>query len=231
MYILEGNVGAGKTTFLKLIQERLPEMAVVFEPLHNWHSQVYGQSILANFYKDPQRWAYTMETLAMACRVQEHLSEQENPNPFRLMERSIYSGHYVFATNGYQNGFLSELEWHVYLQWFNFLVTGRCKPPQGFIYLRTDPEVAYNRIKVRDRSAEKTISFDYIKQINDCHEDFLVHKKGLLAELTEVPVLILDGNEEFEKSAEKFALHAEKVAAFVQLGRPQQGKGPNLSFF
>ncbi len=228
-YIIEGNIGAGKTTFLKLIQERLPEIAVVFEPLHNWQSQVYGQSILSNFYKDPQRWAYTMETLAMICRVQEHLSEQENPNPFRLMERSIYSGHYVFATNGYQNGFLSELEWQVYLQWFNFLVTGRCKPPQGFIYLRTDPAVAYDRIKVRDRLAEKTISFTYIKQIHDCHEDFLVLKKGLLAELIEVPVLILDCNEEFEKNPGTFAAHAEEVAAFVQLGRPKSGKAQTIS--
>jgi deoxyadenosine/deoxycytidine kinase len=215
MFFVEGPIGAGKTTFLRLIQEKLPELAVVFEPLHSWENKVYGQSILANFYKDPHRWAYTMETLAMACRVQEHLREQQNPNPFRLMERSIYSGHYVFATNGYHNGFLDELEWRVYLEWFNFLVTGRCKAPQGFIYLKVDPEIAYERIKKRDRDAEKTISLEYIKQIHQCHEDFLVHKKNLLTELKNVPVLILNCNEEFEADAEMFDLHAQKVFAFV----------------
>ncbi len=218
MYFVEGPIGAGKTTFLRLIQEKLPELAVIFEPLQSWDSEVYGQSLLANFYKDPQRWAYTMETLAMACRVQEHQREQENPNPFRLIERSIYSGHYVFATNGYHNGFLSELEWQVYLQWFNFLITGRCKAPQGFIYLKVDPEIAFERIKKRDREAEKTISLEYIKQIHACHEDFLVHKKDVLAELKDVPVLILDCNEEFEADTEKFAAHAEKVSSFVSLG-------------
>lgn len=76
MYIVEGNIGAGKSTFLKLISKRLSHITVVFEPLHNWQNKVYGQSVLANFYKDPRRWAYTMETLAMACRVQEHLREQ-----------------------------------------------------------------------------------------------------------------------------------------------------------
>ena len=229
MYIVEGNIGAGKSTFLRLIQERLPEIAVVFEPIHNWQSKVYGQSILTNFYKDPHRWAYTMETLAMACRVQEHLIEQENPNPFRLMERSIYSGHYIFATNGYQNGFFTELEWQVYLQWFNFLVTGRCKPPQGIIYLKTEPEVAYERIKRRKRLAEKTISLAYIKQIHECHEDFLVHKKELLAELLEVPVLVLDCNEEFENNPDQFAAHAEELASFVKLGRSKPANTPTVS--
>jgi len=222
MHILEGNIASGKTTFLKLMQERLPEIAVVFEPLHTWQSQVSGQSILSNFYQDPHRWAYTMETVAMACRVKEHLVEQSNPNPFRLMERSIYSGHYVFATNCYENGFLSELEWRLYLEWFNFLVTGTCTPPLGFIYLRTDPEVAFERIQKRDRDGEKAISLQYIQQIHTCHENFLVHKNGLLAELVPIPVLILDCNAEFEADPAQFALHAEQVASFMQLGRPKK---------
>ncbi len=224
MYFVEGPIGAGKTTFLRLIQEKLPELAVVFEPLHSWDNKVYGQSLLSNFYEDPQRWAYTMETLAMACRVQEHLREQQNPNPFRLMERSIYSGHYVFATNGYHNGFFSEVEWQVYLQWFNFLITGRCKTPQGFIYIKVDPEIAYERIKKRDRDAEKTISLEYIKQIHQCHEDFLVHKKNVLAELKDVPVLILNCNEEFEADTEEFTSHAEQVSEFVNAGSARPTK-------
>lgn len=224
MYLLEANIGAGKTTFLRLIQERLPEIAVIFEPVHNWQGQVYGQSILSSFYQDPHRWAYTMETLAMACRVQEHLVEQENPNPFRLMERSIYSGHYVFATNGYHNGFLSELEWQIYLEWFKFLVTGRCKAPQGFIYMRTTPEIAFERIKKRDREAEKTISIEYIRQIHECHENFLIKKQGLLAELIDVPVLVLDCNEEFETNPQQFDAHAREISAFLQLG--QSGQSP-----
>jgi deoxyadenosine/deoxycytidine kinase len=219
MFILEANIGAGKTTFLRLIQERLPQIAVVFEPLHNWQKEAYGQSLLENFYTDPERWAYTMETLAMVCRVQEQLREQEDPNPFRIMERSIYSGHYVFATNDYANKFLQNVEWQIYLQWFNFLVLGRIKPPQGFIYLRTDPKVAYERIKKRNRSEETTISFEYIQQIDACHEDFLVKKKGILDDLQSVPVLVLDCNEEFEKDRAIFAAHAQKVAEFVNLDR------------
>ena len=215
MYIVEGNIGTGKSTFLKLIQNHFPAMSVVFEPLHNWQSQVYGQSILSKFYDDPQRWAYTMETLAMACRVQEHLKEQKNNYPFRLMERSIYSGHYVFATNDFQNGFLNELEWNIYLQWFDFLVAKQCKPPQGFIYLKASPEVAFKRIQKRARSAEKGITLEYIQQIHDCHEAFLVDKKNVLPLLSSIPVLVLDCEEEFEENDAQFKKHAKAVEEFM----------------
>lgn len=217
MYIVEGNIGAGKSTFLKLIREQLPQTSIALEPLHNWQSQVYGHSILSNFYQDPPRWAYTMETLAMACRVQEHLKEQENTHPFRLMERSIYSGHYVFATNDFQNGFLSELEWSIYYEWFTFLVARHCKPPHGFIYLRVEPEIAYERIVKRNRSAEKGIQLSYIKQIDECHENFLVHKKNVLPELQSVPVLILNVNKEFENDPAELARHIQALREFMNL--------------
>ncbi len=224
MYIVEGNIGAGKSTFLRLIQDHIPEASVAFEPLHNWQTQVYGQSLLANFYEDTKRWAYTMETLALACRVKEHLYEQEKNEDVRLMERSIYSGHYVFATNGYKNGFISPLEWNVYLEWFNFLVTGHCKQPRGFVYLQTDPVRAYERIKKRNRDAEKSISLEYIQQIHNCHESFLVEKKDILAELQDVPVLILDCNDEFETTPEQFKKHAKAVASFINAETATPGK-------
>ena len=224
MYIGEGNLGAGKTTFLKLIQERLPEIAVVFEPLHNWQSQVYGESILSNFYKDPQRWAYTMETLAMVCRVQEHLSEQENPNPFRLMERSIYSGHYVFATNGYQNGFLSELEWHVYLQWFNFLVTGRCKPPQGFIYLRTDPEVAYRVLRYETGRLKKLLALTILSRFMTVMRTFLSIRKGFLQSLLRYRFSSLIAMRTLRKIRRNLPLMQKRLQHLFSLGRPKQGK-------
>lgn len=229
MYIVEANIGAGKSTFLRMIQSHIPQITAVFEPLHNWQSQVYGQSILSNFYKDPKRWAYTMETLAMACRVQQHMSEQENPNPLRVMERSIYSGHYAFATNSYQNGFLSPLEWNLYLEWFNFIVTGHCKAPQGFIYLHVDPEVAYERIKKRNRSAEKTISLEYIKQIHDRHQAFLVEKRDVLPELHNVPVLILDCNKDFESDPSEFYLHAQAAAHFMHAGEHIPSHGATVA--
>jgi len=215
MYILEGNIGAGKSTFLTMLQKRVPEIAVALEPVHSWEKKVYGQSLLANFYTDPKRWSFSLETFAMICRVREHVFEQEHANHARIVERSIYSGHYCFVMNGYQNGFMTDLEWSMYQEWFNYLIPQRCKPPHGFIYLRCTPETALKRLKKRNRLAEKNITFTYLKQIHNQHEQFLTEKKDVLPELIHVPVLILDCDKEFATDEQEFQKHIDAIRAFI----------------
>ncbi|MEX0940259.1 MAG: deoxynucleoside kinase [Candidatus Babeliales bacterium] len=214
MYIVEGNIGAGKSTFLQLIKKRLPEIMVALEPLHNWQKDIHGQSLLANFYKNPQRWAFSIETFTMICRMREHQKDQNNLEPNFIVERSIYSGHYCFALNGYKNGALSNLEWEIYNSLFNLLIPGKCKLPKGFIYLRTNPETVYQRIQKRNRSGENIIPLTYLEQIHQHHEAFLIEKKNILPELQNIPVLILDVNDDFEMNKELLNQHIEALQLF-----------------
>lgn len=214
MYIVEGNIGAGKSTFLRLVAQHLPHIEVIPEPMASWQQPVNGQSILANFFQDTPRWAYTFETLTMMCRVKDHLVQQQK-GPFRILERSIYSGHYCFAQNGHRQNFMTELEWEMYNQWFQFLIPGKCHPPLGFIYLQTDPRIAHQRIQVRNRSEEAGIPLEYLQQIHDRHEEFLIKKEHVLTELQKIPVLILDCNEDFEKTAQNLEEHLHKIAEFI----------------
>jgi len=130
MYIVEGNIGAGKSTFLTFLEQQLTNTSVILEPVYDWQNKVYGQSLLANFYQDPQRWAYTFETLTMMCRTKEHLAQQEQTEPNRIFERSLYSGHYCFAKNSFESGFMTPLEWELYANWFSFLIPTKCQPPK-----------------------------------------------------------------------------------------------------
>lgn len=215
MYIVEGNIGAGKSTFLQLIGKHMPHVSIALEPLNNWQSQIYGQSLLTNFYQDPKRWGYTLETLTLMCRIKEHLNEQELKTPLRLVERSIYSGNYCFAKNGYEHGFLTEIEWHMYCEWFDFLIK-KCVMPKGFIYLKVSPEVAYARIKKRNRLSEKKISLAYIKQIDQKHEEFLFAQKDISEKLKHIPILTLDCDIEFEDNTEQLNRHIEQLEAFFK---------------
>jgi deoxyadenosine/deoxycytidine kinase len=153
----------------------------------------------------------------MFKRIQEHLREQADVNPFRIVERSLYSGYYCFAKNGYLHGFLDETEWSLYSKWFTFLVEQRCKSPQGFIYLQTNPQTCYDRAKKRSRSSEETIPLSYFEQIHTQHEEFLIKKTGILPALKEVPVLVLDVSDEFETNEERIKEYAEKVYDFMLL--------------
>ncbi len=215
MYILEGNIGAGKSTFLRLISHQIPEIKTVSEPINNWQSTIYGQSLLTNFYENHKRLAYTFELLTMICRVQDHLKEQQDMESVKLIERSIYSGYYCFAYNSYVQGFVSDLEWQLYQQWFALLIPNKCHPPRGFIYMRISPDIAYERIKKRNRHAEKTLSLAYLKQVHQRHEMFLVKKKGILPHLKRIPVLVLDCNKEFEQNPAQLHQHIHAIQSFL----------------
>ncbi len=215
MYLLEGNIGVGKSTFLRLIQKECPEILVIQEPQESWSSQTYGQSLLENFYKDAQRWAYTIETLALVTRVKHHMATQALKLPLSLMERSVYSGHYCFARNGYAHGFLSPLEWDVYSRMVDVLVHQHCKPPHGFIYLRAQPEICFDRVQKRQRQGESHITLEYLQQIHHWHEKLLVEKQEIASNLSKVPVLILDTQVDFAANPERFKAYIQQVKDFM----------------
>jgi deoxyadenosine/deoxycytidine kinase len=216
MYLLEGNIGVGKSTFLSLIAQHCPEITVIQEPKENWATQDNGQSLLARFYADPQRWTYTIETLAMISRVKDHTREQQEKNPLRIMERSVYSGHYCFAKNGFANGHLSNMEWEIYSKWVEFLVQQKCHPPKGFIYLQAKPDICFARMQLRNRNGEEGLKLEYMQQIHDWHEKFLISKEGLFESLQKVPVLMLDCNADFANNPKQMQVHIEKINEFLK---------------
>jgi len=226
MYFLEGNQSVGKSTFLKLVTKHLPHIETELEPLENWQKKRHGQSLLENFFNDIPRWSFTLDTFALMCRVQEHKVNQLNPNPNRILERSIYSGYYGYALGNYLLGGMSDLEWELHNEWFTYL-TAKCRPPIGFIYLKVDPEVAYQRSKKRNRAEEKNVTLDFFKQLGALHDDFLINKKNVHPEIADLPVLVLDCNQEFEANEKRLKNLLEKVEGFIfdtQLRLKQQKK-------
>lgn len=217
MYLLEGNIGAGKSTLINVLKKHLPHILHKEEPVDTWHGTPEQQGLLEHFYQDQQRWAYTMESFTLMSRVHEVLknkNEINSDNPF-ISERSFYSGFYCFAYLGYQNKTLSELEWKLYQQLFDFLVSTNASVPRGFIYLATDPKVCHKRINKRRRSGESEIPFEYLQALHDRHESFLIHEKDGNPLLQDVPVLYLDGSEEFEKNEIKIEELCKQIDNFV----------------
>lgn len=68
------------------------------------------------------------------------------------------------------------------------------------VYLRTTPEVVYDRMKVRGRSEENSVSLDYLKQLHDLYEGWLV--KGQKSR--PAPVLILNADLDVENITEEY---------------------------
>ena len=213
---VEGNIGAGKSTFLRLVGQYM-QAHLVFEPHTRWQD-VQGENLLDYFYKDPQRWAYAFQTYAFVTRVlsQEQGARDCAGKPLQILERSVFSDRYCFAKNCYELGFMNNLEWKLYQEWFAWLVDGYTVIPDAFIYMRTDPVVCHQRLVKRRRSEEATVSLEYLNLLHIKHEDWLVHHKDLASSVAKVPVLVLACNDDFEHTKDNAVSHARAIVDFLE---------------
>lgn len=213
-FILEGNIGAGKSTFLKIVQERLA-VQPVFEPCEKWQKVGGTENLLEKFYADTARWAYTFQSYAFITRVLEQLeAAKRNPFDAQVLERSVYSDRYCFAKNCFELGTMSLLEWKLYQEWFNWLVDNYALKPNGFIYLRTDPMVCFQRLLKRNRSEESSVPLSYLELLHKKHEDWLIRKEDVATYVAQTPVLVLDCNADFEHDERVQAEHMAKIVEF-----------------
>lgn len=222
-FVVEGNIGAGKSTFLRLIKQYL-DVHIIYEPCGSKWQRVGGdENLLDHFYRDPGRWAYAFQTYAFGTRVFEVESHaKQYNNPIHVLERSVFCDHYCFAKNCYEMGFMNRLEWKMYQEWFSWLVDHHVQIPTGFIYLRVEPEISMARLQKRNRSEETSVSLDYLQKLHEKHDEWLVRKEGVASYLQNIPVLVLDCNDDFEEHIQELEKHMHKVVAFMQEHAMQQ---------
>ncbi|XP_065191948.1 deoxycytidine kinase 2-like [Sycon ciliatum] len=207
---IEGNIGAGKSTFLSILQSNFNFRAVP-EPIADWQnvaSEEAGkptENLLDLFYKDPKRWAYTFQTYACLTRVRSQLAPppadlMQLSNPVLFYERSVYSDRYCFMDNCYKSGLINEMEWRLYCDWHTHLLGALGGLHiDGIVYLRVKPEVCMERLKHRNRSEESTVGLDYLSSIHEQHEKWLMRKETKISPvLKNVPVFVLESDQEFQ---------------------------------
>lgn len=214
--MLEGNIGAGKSTFLRVLEPHI-NANVIFEPTDKWQNIGDGENLLNLFYKDIKRWAYTFQSYAFISRIQsfDQLRPEQTDKPFKIMERSVYCDRYCFAKNCFEMGLMSPLEWQIYKDWFTWLAENYAPKPSGFIYLQTSPEICFERLKKRNRSEETGVSLDYLKTLHERHEDWLIEKKEIERSIKDIPLLVIDCNESFENNQKRQQVIITQVNEFM----------------
>ncbi|MCS7244300.1 MAG: deoxynucleoside kinase [Candidatus Calescibacterium sp.] len=186
--VVDGNIGAYKSTVLNLISKELGFLPVD-EP---W----YENNFLDLFYQDKKRWAYSTQWEFFTIRAIRHMEAQNNTNENLLLERSVYSDRYVFARYLYEHGYMNDREWNSYTKWFDFLIEKLLKKPTFMLYLRAQPETLYERILQRSREIELQkdgITVDYIRGLNHYYDDFLLHNKFNL----NIPMIVVETDGKF----------------------------------
>ena len=173
---VEGNIGSGKSTLLQQLKlkyelkELLPEdhrQKIIFlqEPVDEWNTiqDHRGVSILQHFYNDQQKYAFSFQMMAYITRLKILMEAIEKyPDAIIIMERSLGTDKNIFAKMLYQDEKINEIEYKIYLKWFDEFTKNI--PKLNILYLRVKPTTCMQRIKMRNRTGEEGITLEYIEK-------------------------------------------------------------------
>ena len=153
---IAGNIGVGKTTFTKLLSEKMN--------LIPYYESVDDNPYLSDFYGDMERWSFNLQIYFLQHRFRHHI-ELMNSEVGVIQDRTIYEDVSIFAYNLYQMKTMSKRDWETYKTLFDNM-TQFLKKPDLIIYLKASTDTLINRIKNRNRGYEKDISEDYLHRLN-----------------------------------------------------------------
>ena len=189
---IEGNIGVGKSTFTNILKETFKNSTIVSEPVDIWLNikNKEGENILGLFYKDTNRWAYTFQNLAYITRMMKIEDAIRSSDGIVFLDRSLGTDRNVFEKMLHDDNILDQIEHEMYNLWYDFYTKYvSLKYNEIYIYLKCDPQTAYERIKKRGREEEKNISFEYLQKLHKYHEEWLTNLDN---------VVIVDCDKDFE---------------------------------
>jgi len=172
---LAGNIGVGKTTFTKLLSEKL-----------NWtpfFESVSDNPYLSDFYTDMKRWSFNLQIFFLHKRFEMH-QKMSGSLTSVIQDRTIYEDLEIFAKNLYRLGKLSQRDWDNYCGLFR-VMNLYLKRPDLIIYLKADTDTLLKRIKKRGRDYENSIDPEYIHTLNISYDRWI-------ESISDKPVMIIE---------------------------------------
>jgi deoxyadenosine/deoxycytidine kinase len=158
-----GNIGVGKSTLVRLLCQRLD-----WEP---FYEPVAENPYLTDFYKNMNTWGFHSQIFFLTHRLQIH-QQLLHFSGSVIQDRSIYEDAEVFAQNLGQQGALSSRDFETYWTLYRTL-TQFLPAPDLLIYLRASVPTLMKRIALRNRDYERSISLDYLDQLNQLYEKWI----------------------------------------------------------
>ena len=193
---IAGNIGSGKTTLTKMLAAH-----------YGWtpkYEAVTYNPYLEDYYKDIQRWSYNLETYFLAQRFQD-LLEISKSEEVIIQDRTIMEGVHIFVANNKAMGNLSDRDFDTYMQLFNLMMS-MVHEPDLLIYLKSSVPTLVSQIQKRGRDYEKSISIEYLSNLNERYDEWIGNYKG--------KVLVIEAdNLDFEHRPEDFSAITDKIDA------------------
>ncbi len=154
--VVEGVIGAGKTTLARMISSRLDAQLVLEEFEEN--------PFLGTFYSDRDRWAFHTQLSFLASRF-----KQQKQLMARDLFHQVVVSDYAFEKDrifAYVN--LDGDELKLYETMYSIMELNT-PVPDAIIYLQASPELLLRNIRKRGRSYEEGIDRSYLASLIDAY--------------------------------------------------------------
>ena len=186
--VIEGNIGVGKTTFCRKLQEKYDARLIL--------EQFSDNPFLPYFYENPERHAFSVELFFMTER---HRQLQEELIQGDLFNQQIISDYIFIKTLLFAMNNLNEEEYRLFNRLFHVL-NAHFKKPDLVVYLHRPVPNLLHQIKKRGRSFEMEMSATYLENIQKAYFDFFKMDP-------EYPILVVGIEDlDFEKDIHAFEL-------------------------
>jgi deoxyguanosine kinase len=158
--VIEGNIGAGKTTLATMIAKEHNAKLIL--------ERFADNPFLPKFYSDPSRYSFPLELSFLADRyrqLKEELVEQD------LFRNFTVADYYFMKSLVFASQTLEKDEFSLYRQIFHIIYSSLPKPDL-YVYLHVPPERLLMNIAMRGREYEKSITAEYLTGIQESYFTF-----------------------------------------------------------
>jgi deoxyadenosine/deoxycytidine kinase len=165
--VIEGNIGAGKTSLSHKIAEEYNAKLIL--------EQFANNPFLPKFYEDPEKYSFPLEMSFLADRYNQLKNELSERDLFKSFTIADY---YFMKSLIFSKQTLKDDEYNLYRQFFHIIYNSLPKPDL-YVYLHSNADKLLNNIKSRGREYEQEISVDYLQKIQDSYFEFFKQQQEL----------------------------------------------------
>ncbi len=158
--VIEGNIGAGKTTLATMLAEKVGARLFL--------EQFADNPFLPKFYEDQERYSFPLELSFLAERYNQLNKELRHQDLFHNVTISDY---FFMKCIIFAKSTLADDEFKLYSQIFDIIYKTLPKP-DIYVYLHLPVDKLLKNIVHRGRDFEQTIKGDYLEKIQEGYFSF-----------------------------------------------------------